>query len=359
MPPEGPHEDRDQFGLDEPVRIVAVRSLGAPDAVYNLRVAPDHAYYANGLLTHNCDDPHNVNDAPSALIRERTLDWWDQAMSTRLNNPKTGAKVIVMQRVHQDDLSGHVLKQGGYEHLKLPAEYEGTKTMTSIGWEDPRTDVGDLLWPERFGTSELVSLKRSMGSYAAAGQLQQRPAPLEGGLIKKAWFQFYRTLPQMDGVIQSWDMAFKDTKGSDFVAGQVWGYAGADRYLVDRFKQRVDFVESVKAVEAMSGKHPLTRTKLVEDKANGPAVISTLRHKISGLIPVTPEGGKIARVNAVVPAIEAGNVYLPHPDIAPWVNEFIEECAQFPNSAHDDEVDAMSQALLYLENRKSLMVSFV
>lgn len=305
------------------------------------------------------DDPHNVNDASSALIRQRTLEWWDQAMSTRLNDPKTGAKVIVMQRVHEEDLSGHVLKQGGYEHLKLPAEYEGTKTTTSIGWEDPRTEPGELLWPERFGADEIVTLKKAMGSYAAAGQLQQRPAPLEGGLLKKAWFQFYRTLPKMDGLIQSWDMAFKDTKASDFVAGQVWGYVGADRYLVDRFKKRVDFSESVKAVLAMSEKHPLTRTKLIEDKANGPAVISTLKHTISGMKPVTPEGGKIARVNAVSPSIESGNVYLPHPDLAPWVEEFLEECTQFPNAAHDDEVDAMSQALLHLENRKGLMVSFV
>lgn len=305
------------------------------------------------------DDPANVNDASSDLMRQRTIEWWDQAMSTRLNDPKTGVKVIVMQRVHQDDLSGHVLKQGGYEHLKLPAEYEGTKTVTCIGWEDPRTEPGQLLWPERFGEPELVALKRSMGAYAAAGQLQQRPAPLEGGLIKKAWWKFYHTLPALDGQIQSWDMAFKDTKASDFVAGQVWGHVGADRYLIDRFKKRVDFVESVRAVETMSDKHPLTRTKLVEDKANGPAVISTLRHKISGLIPVTPEGGKVARVNAVAPSIESGNVYLPHPDIAPWVDEFIEECAQFPNGAHDDEVDAMSQALLHLENRKGLMVSFI
>lgn len=305
------------------------------------------------------DDPANVNDASSDLMRQRTIEWWDQAMSTRLNDPKTGVKVIVMQRVHQDDLSGHVLAQGGYEHLKLSAEYEGTKTVTSIGWEDPRTEPGELLWPERFGADEIANLKRAMGPYAAAGQLQQRPSPLEGGLFKREWWKFYRELPALDEMIQSWDMAFKDTAGSDFVAGHVWGKSGADRYFVGRFHQRVDFVDTVKAVEAMSERYPTTRAKLVEDKANGPAVISTLRHKISGLLPITPEGGKLARANAVVPAIAAGNVYLPHPDTAPWVSEFIEECAQFPNGAHDDDVDAMTQALLHLENRKSLMVSFI
>ena len=132
------------------------------------------------------DDPHNVNEAESELVRRGVLEWWDQVMSTRLNDPKRGTKVIVMQRVHEADLAGHVLTQGGYEHLCLPAEYEGPTRCTVIGWSDPRDEPGQLLWAERFGPDEIQALKRSMGSYAAAGQLQQRPAPAEGGASSSA-----------------------------------------------------------------------------------------------------------------------------------------------------------------------------
>lgn len=294
------------------------------------------------------DDPHNVLEASSDAKRESVLTWWDQTMSSRLNNPKTGTRVIVMQRVHEGDLSGHVLKNGGYQHLCLPARFEAKRrSATCIGWADPRQADGDLLWPAQFGEREIAKLERDMGSYGAAGQLQQRPSPAEGGLIKRSWVQYYRALPErFDELIQSWDMAFKDTKGSDFVAGHVWGRIGADKYLVARRHGRMDMPASVKAVREITQAWPQARVKLVEDKANGPAVIATLRHEIPGLIAVNPEGGKVARVNAVAHHWESGNVYVPHPDIASWVDPFIEELVSFPNAAHDDDVDAMSQALL-------------
>ncbi len=139
-----------------------------------------------------CDDPHNVQEAESDAIRKATVDWWDVVISTRVNDPKTAVKLVVMQRCHQQDLSGHLLEQGGWEHLCLPAEYEGPGRVTSIGWSDPRTVHGELLWPERFGPNEIESLKISLGSYAAAGQLQQRPSPSGGGLIKRHWFRYWQ-----------------------------------------------------------------------------------------------------------------------------------------------------------------------
>jgi predicted phage terminase large subunit-like protein len=318
------------------------------------------------------DDPHNVGEAESDLVRRSALDWWDQVMSTRLNDPKTGAKVIVMQRVHEADLTGHVLEQGGYELLCLPAESEeGSTRVTLIGWSDPRTEAGELLWPERFGPAELEALKRSMGSYAAAGQLQQRPAPAEGGILKRYWWRYWKppgvSLPPImvrlpdgqqqlipaidlpenfDEQVQSWDMAFKDVDSSDFVVGQVWGKKRADKFLLDQLKDRLDFPKTLEAVRKLTTKWHQTHAKLVEDKANGTAVIATLKHEISGLIAVNPEGGKESRASAVSPQVESGNVYLPHPSLFPWVNGFRDECASFPNGAHDDQVDAMSQALL-------------
>jgi predicted phage terminase large subunit-like protein len=301
------------------------------------------------------DDPHNVREAESEIVRQSVLDWWDQAMSTRLNDPKRGAMVIVMQRVHENDLAGHVLQQGGYEELKLPAEYEGSQQVTSIGWRDPRTELGELLWPERFGQEEVEALKRTMGSYAAAGQLQQRPAPAAGGILKRHWWKFYGEAPRpFSEVIQSWDCAFKDTRTSDFVVGQVWGRHGADKYLLDQVRGRMDCPATIQAVKRLSEKWPQAEAKLVEDKANGPAVIATLKHEIVGLIAVNPEGGKEVRAHAVSPQIEAGNVYLPDPTIAPWIGGFIDECAAFPNGAYDDQVDAMSQALVRLGTHRNL-----
>src|SRR5580704_2591354 len=212
-----------------------------------------------------CDDPHKVDEVESDAVRKTAIDWWDVAMSTRVNDPKTSAMVIVMQRCHQRDLSGHLLEKGNFEHLRLPAEFEEPKCVTSIGWSDPREQPGELLWPERFGPKEIADLKVSLGSYAAAGQLQQRPSPAGGGIIKRWWFKFWQppgaNLPPVivqlpDGSTrsdvaievgtveeqaQSWDCTFKDLETSDYVVGQVWGRVGASYVLLDQVRARMDF----------------------------------------------------------------------------------------------------------------------
>ena len=229
------------------------------------------------------DDPHNVQEAESDAVRKATIDWWDMVMSTRVNDPKTTAKVIVMQRCHEQDLSGHLLQRGGWEHLCLPAEYEGASRSTSIGWSDPRTEPGELLWPRRFGSKEMEDLKRSLGSYAGAGQLQQRPSPAEGGMLKRHWWRYWQPPganlppvvvrfpdgslgsleaaelpPAVEEQIQSWDCAFKDLETSDFVVGQVWGRCDADRFLLDQVRARMDCPATVKAVRELSAKWPYT-----------------------------------------------------------------------------------------------------
>lgn len=295
------------------------------------------------------DDPHNVKEAESEPVRTATLDWWDHVMSTRLNDPKTGAKVIVMQRVHEMDLAGHVLERGGWDLLCLPAEYEGKRYHTSIGWEDPRIEPGELLWPDRFGPAELAVLKRDLGSQASAGQLQQEPAPSEGAIFKRAWWRFYTDRPEtMSQVIQSWDMTFKDGDDTDYVVGQVWGKKGADCYLLDQIRARLDFPATVAAVRSLTARWPQATAKLVEDTANGPAIIATLKREIEGLIPVNPSGGKVSRANAVAPLVESGNVYLPAATVFPWAGDFLERCTKFPRVTYDDEIDAMTQALLRL-----------
>ena len=323
-----------------------------------------------------CDDPHKVEEVESDAVRKGTIDWYVVVMSTRLNDPKTSAMVVVMQRCHQQDLSGHLLEKGNWEHLCLPAEYEGRSRATSIGFVDPRQYPGELLWADRFGKKEIEQLKISLGSYAAAGQLQQRPSPPEGGLIKRHWFRFFQRrgdnfppvhVRMTDGTLrsiapidapravdeqfQSWDCSFKDLETSDFVAGQIWGRLGADFFLGEQVRGRMNFPATLRAVRELSARWQGATTKLIEDKANGSAVIQMLQHELPGIIPVNPQGGKVARAAAISPLIEAGNVYLPHPEWAPWVWEFIEECAAFPNGKHDDQVDTMTQAILYSLSR--------
>ncbi len=293
------------------------------------------------------DDPvKNAEDANSETIRQKVWDWWTSTAYTRLE--PGGAAVVVMTRWHEDDLVGRLIREmaSDGEHwdvLNLPALAEEGDALGR--------QLGEPLWPWRFASEALAKIKRAIGSYFWAALYQQRPSPPEGSLLKRGWWKWYRQAPEtFDEVIQSWDMAFKDLKASDYVVGQVWGRKGADKYLLDQVRDQMDFPTTVQAVKALSAKWPKARAKLVEDKANGPAVIATLKHDLAGLIPVEPEGGKVARASAVSPDIEAGNVYLP--EIAPWVKDFVEECAAFPMGAHDDQVDAMSQALLRYGQRR-------
>jgi predicted phage terminase large subunit-like protein len=322
------------------------------------------------------DDPHSVDQAESETERRSAIEWWNGSMATRLNDFATGHKLVIMQRLHESDLTGDLLVKGGYEHLCLPAEFEAERrSTTSLGWSDPRHERGELLWPEKVSPADLEQLKVTLGSYRYAAQYQQRPSPADGGIFKRSWFRYWRpahmelppvqvktsdgqilSIPavpipaQFEQTIQSWDMAFKDLETSDYVVGQVWAADKADRYLLDQLRNRFDMPATKEAVKALSSRWPKAGCKLVEDRANGPAVIQELQHDVPGLIAVTPEGGKVARAQAVSPQVESGNVYLPHPALTPWVGELIEEAAAFPHGRNDDQVDAMTQALNRLRN---------
>jgi len=315
-----------------------------------------------------CDDPLSASDQLSDAALDECIFWWDQTMSSRLNDMAKGVKVIIMQRLNERDLSGHVLNLGGYEHLLLPTEYDpGRSCVTVLGKVDPRIERGELLFPKLFPREVVDDIKAQLGSSGFEGQHQQNPSPVGGNILQKHWWRYWQpkgvdlppvrvampngeveerkaiTLPSsFDRTQQSWDCAFKETKDSDFVVGQVHAALGADRFLLDQVRDRMDFPKTLDAVRALTARWPNVHVKLVEDKANGPAVIATLKREIGGLIEVNPEGGKISRASAASPMVESGNWYLPHPRIAPWVDGFITECAAFPG-AHDDQVDAWSQ----------------
>lgn len=292
------------------------------------------------------DDPvKNREDADSATIREKIYDWYTSTLYTRLE--KDGCILLTLTRWHEDDLAGKLLKaaQEGADQwtiLELPAVCEYPPKPYDVRQE------GEALWKWKYDEEALEKMKVTVGSRDWAALYQQHPTPGEGGTFKREWWNYYKVLP--DGLydfVQSWDCTFKDAQSSDYVVGQVWARKGSSRYLLDQVRGRMSFTETLRAIRSLSAKWPQAIRKLVEDKANGTAVIDVLRKEIPGLIPVEPEGGKIVRANAVTAVAEAGNIYLPDPSIAPWVHDFVEEHAVFPNGANDDQVDAQTQANTY------------
>jgi predicted phage terminase large subunit-like protein len=299
------------------------------------------------------DDPiKDVVEANSETTRAAIWDWYRMVAYPRVR--EDGAIVLIQTRWHEDDLAGRLLAEqanGGdrWRVLELPA----------------RGEDGAALWPEKHDRTALEQVERVVGPYAWQALYQQRPAPAEGGVLKDWWWRYWcwegqedrlppvrvrtpegeqliraRQIPAgFDIELQSWDMAFKDTKSSAYVVGQVWGRERADFYLCDQVREKMDFVATQAAVRETTRLWPRALLKLVEDKANGPAIIASLNEEIAGFDAVEP------RMQAVAPAIASGHVYIPHPAIAPWVPGFLAECAVAPYGRYMDQVDTMSQAL--------------
>jgi len=358
------------------------------------RYDTDHAGYRmigsfkGGVTGEGCDvlavdDPIDTEKADNANELERVIEVWDKSLVSRLNDQTNGVRIMMMQRVAEGDLVAHVLKQGGWEYLRLPAEFEiedRCRTFISLNgekrlfFEDPRTEEGELLNPKRFPREVQDTLRTNEWVYAA--QQQQRPAPRGGQILQEAWWRYYDTLPldaqgktrKPDHGAQSWDLAFKDLKTSDFIACLVGELYGPDIYLRDYFMERRGFGASCDEIRQMRTRHPHLSAILVEDKANGPAVIETLTQEIAGIIGVEPQGGKIARAFAAQPTLKSGNIYLPNPDDPQtgkpvpgreWVRKFVKNCAVFPKGLHDDDVDAFTQLTTYLRGTHSAMLDFL
>ncbi|GHU46838.1 hypothetical protein FACS1894120_4320 [Clostridia bacterium] len=212
-------------------------------------------------------------------------------------------------------------------------------------------ESGDLLSPDRFDRGVLDGLKKSMGSLQFAGQFQQTPAPAEGIIFRREWLTKFYTLAPPTTDIQSWDMAFTKSEGSAKVAGFVMGKAGANIYIKDLVNDKMDFTESVAAVRTLSGKWKSARAKVVENKANGPAIVNTLKKEITGMIEFNPKGSKEERAMSVTPYFEAGNIWFPDPARNPWVEDLIRDLLMFPKGMYKDTVDALVQGILYLNDK--------
>lgn len=291
------------------------------------------------------DDPvKNEEQAQSELQRNKLWDEWTATLRTRIEGK--GSVIVIMTRWHEDDLAGRLIKQGGWKVLSIPCEAEDNDPLGR--------EPGEMLCPELgYDKAWAEQTKLEVGLRVWESLYQQHPTVMEGGIFKAEWFKRYSKLPtredrhgkreyDVDEWTQSWDLAFKDGKNSDYVAGGVWARRGADHYLVAIIHERLDFTATVAKIKAISKSYPLAVRKLVEDKANGSAVISMLRSKLPGIIPVTPTRSKEIRAQAVTPFFEAGNIYIPEGLAG---DKYIAELCAFPNGKHDDQVDQTSQYL--------------
>jgi predicted phage terminase large subunit-like protein len=330
------------------------------------------------------DDPHNIKKAESEDVRTDTVNWWNIVMSTRRNDLSRSARVVVQQRTHEADVAGDIIERGGYVHLNLPTEFmfagaPACKTQWVVKatgelhtWEDPRTEPGELLNPLRFRAVDNEAAKIDLGDYQYAAQHGQQPAPPEGTIIKKEWLKYYGgkgqpPIPEWNRAtgftpLFSLDATFKEHKDTDFVAGLGWAMYGADLYLMPiKIYKRMNFPDTIDAIaefvggksldgdKSFPGVYPFMKIKLVESKANGPAIIDTLRHRIPGMVPYEPGGAsKESRLSSASWRFRAGNIYLPDESIAPWIVEYRYQLCAFPKAKHDDYVDATSQALLFI-----------
>lgn len=359
------------------------------------------------------DDAIDIVAALSEMSRRAARTYLEQVWIGRRNNPKTSRMVGIAQRTHEEDPTAYMLQDSGldFTHLCLPTEYKipPMVSVTSIGFKDPRTVAGQLLWPERFGPKENEQAKRNLFVYAS--QHDQNPTPAGGGIIKRHWFRFWQpanvdlgpVIDPKDGAqricvplptaeleewIQSWDLnkqrevvAIRKGQDPDPVAGGVFARRGAEIFLRRRTNKLLGIVETIEEIAAVSQRWPQAGKKLIEYAANGPAVIALMRRKLGGFIPVTPVGSKTARMVTTAGAsqeakggralsasevIESGGYYLPHPLLdwcekcgelsldcgycgptqAPWVWSYVDTFAAFPNVAHDDDVDVFSQAAM-------------
>lgn len=335
------------------------------------------------------DDPLNAKERLSDASLAECVDLWDNVLFNRFIDMALALKIIIMQRLGDRDLAGHVLRKGNVEHLKIALEYDPARSKVTTlengkEWRDPRKRAGEIMCPELFPPAVVEELKSNPERWAS--QYQQEPNVDGGGIFKAHKWNYWKpptlNLPPVrvkmpggnieervavdlpssfDLMLQSWDMAVKDLKTSDFVCGQVHAVRGAQRFILKQVMRKMGIVDTMAAIREMTGDFPMAHMKLIEDKANGAPVVEMLEKEIAGMIRVNPQDGKVARAGAASPEVESGNWYLPHPAIAPWVGNpenptdgvgFLSSTSLFPYGAHDDDVDAFSQGAIRIQKEK-------
>ena len=300
------------------------------------------------------DDPVNALDSLSDIILESANNWHDLAFATRYNNPQRHTKVITMQRLNENDLTGHVLAKtkGEYERLILPARFDPSselKSLTSLNFKDPRKEKGELLWPEHFSEEALQDLESDLDRIGnAEAQLQQDPKPKSGGLFHPDWWQEFELWPStILEIVQFWDCAQKPGLSNDYSVCATWAKTQNGYYILDvwREKTTAPFLEEM-AISLYDKFRP--SNVVIEDASAGSSLIQYLL--LTTTIPVTPyspDKNKEVRATAATPTVKAKKVFLPKG--APWVKDFMKEHEKFPKAKHDDQVDTTSMAIEYFK----------
>jgi len=314
------------------------------------------------------DDPLKPMEIASGSKLEKANKWYSGTLATRAADPGELAEVIIMQRLHTNDLAGYALQYyDDWEIVCLPERYEPSHPFV---WpQDERVQEGELLWPARVSDRENKNRAKKLGAHEAAGQLQQRPSAREGDLLKRAdWRYFDRkrfdekpSSFAFDRIVTSWDTAFKDKTSSDYVVGQVWGVKGADFFLLRSHREQMLYGATKRAMKEFNGWIRgiwpyLPLNHLIEKSGNGADIIAELKREITGVVDVTVSTDKYLRASTAQPTLESNNCFLPgvananqtdcdSAQTPGWVQDFIEECAQFNRGANDDQVDAWSQAI--------------
>lgn len=350
------------------------------------------------------DDPHNTEEVESEADRETATTWWKEVRSTRLNDPKQSALVVIMQRLHEEDVSGQISAGEDYSdwtHLMLPMRHDPDRHCVTVlkwdgdepaeEWEDPRTEDGELMWPERFGEKEVAGMERDLGPYMASGRLQQSPVPKGGTILKREYWQLWgeEKYPPLEFVLASADTAYTEKEENDPTGFTVWGiyrdrqerpralllWAWAKHCellakplerLPDETKKDFDkrSMPTWGVVEwiAYSCRRFKVDRLLIENKASGKSVAQAIQNLYSedswGVQLVDPAKDKVARAWTVEPLLAAGLVYAPHEDGAPWVEKVLQQCEVFPKGKHDDLVDSVSMALKFMKDNGLIAHNF-
>lgn len=303
------------------------------------------------------DDPLKPDDALSETKRTTPNDWFDNTLLSRLNSKETGIIIIVMQRVHQDDLVGHVLDRGDWEVLSLPAiaqEDEKRLIENPFGRRWFRRRAGEALQPERESLEILKHMRQNLGTYNFSAQYQQCPVPIGGAIIKTEWLRFYEPAELPSGfslIVQSWDTANKGGELNDFSVCTTWQADFENHNLVDVFRRRLDYPALKRAVKEQAKKHQ-ANVVIIEDKASGIQLIQDLRAEgVCGIEPYDPGPGidKQMRLYGVSAEFESGRARLPRS--ASWKDEYVRKITGFPGTKYDDQVDSTTQALEILKTK--------
>jgi predicted phage terminase large subunit-like protein len=329
----------------------AISEFTTAEGGYRLSTSVEGVLTGRGADIIIIDDPLKADDALSDTRRRSVNEWFDNTLRSRLNNQETGAIIIVMQRLHADDLVAHVQENEQWDVLSFPAMAEQEQSYsfpTPYGRRRVHRKAGDILQPALFSAASLDAQRRGMTDYNFAAQYQQDPQPPSGIIVKREWLRFYDPdgkPHRFDQILQSWDTANKDTELANFSVCTTWGIKDRQLYLLDVFRQKLDFPELKRSIRELANRHQ-AKIVIIEDKASGTSLLQELRADNFSIAQPAPklDGDKVMRLRAQTAKIDGGVLF---PKEAPWLDTYLRELLGFPNSTYDDQVDSTVFALAW------------